>query len=382
MSASSSSDSFLQKTTEELQYLVQNPEFYDPSLVAEAGRELRRRGALVPRSATVPPAAEPQLYEAVPVSESFLPTWWPALVVALAIIGLGWWGWRTSSASSAEKAAHKAPAAPIVLEAVKTRQLPSFEQEAAAQVAQTRRLLPAADRADTTAAGRYARMARRYWLAENAAAYLTVQARGDSATGVFPEQVDLTLERISWFMKAKAYNQSLTPAMEARLTEMQQGLQLRRNSLQLLRSTYSNGAELPDAAKAYTEADEAADIGRVLRGLPSRQAPIAGNLASLGNAQSHTAQPEVPVGYEIRQDLPQAHRNRNPLYVLDGELIPSDAQTGEAPAVVRALPPDSIAQIIVVKKKQALEAFGPRAHSGAVVVVTKAAARAAEQGNR
>ncbi|UOQ78029.1 hypothetical protein MUN84_05255 [Hymenobacter sp. 5516J-16] len=44
MAASSIPDSFLQKPTEELLFLVQHPELYHPSLVAEAGRELRRRG--------------------------------------------------------------------------------------------------------------------------------------------------------------------------------------------------------------------------------------------------------------------------------------------------------------------------------------------------
>ncbi|MBT9394299.1 hypothetical protein KLP40_14095 [Hymenobacter sp. NST-14] len=371
----SSTDSFLQKPTEELQYLVQNPSFYDPSLVAEAGRELRRRGALVPRPET--PALAPPPYQEVPAAGFALPSWWPALVVGLVIIGLSWWGLGRKPAP--EVAAKKEPTGPIVLEAVRTRQLPSFEQETAVQVARTRRLLPAADRADTTAAGRYARMARRYWLAENAAQYLTAQARGDSASGVFAEQIDLTLERISWFMKARAYNQSLTPVMEERLTEMQQGLQRRRNSLQVLRSAYANGAELPEAKAAYAEADEAADIGRVLRGLPSRKAPIAGNLASLGSPETR---PATPAGYTIVRTLPQTRRNLNPLYVLDGELLPSDPDTGEAPAPVHALPPDSIAQITVIKKKQALAAFGPRAHSGAVVVVTKAAARAARQGER
>lgn len=369
MSTLSSSDSFLLKTTEELQYLVQHPELYQPELVAEAGRELRRRGVVVARPAVAEAPPEPSPYETEPTT-SGRRGWWPAAAIGAAVLGLGWWGLRDSSSSDAAPV-KPADSKPIVLEAVKARQLPTFEAEAARQVAATRQQLPAADRADTTATGRFARTARRYWLAENAAAYLTAQAQGDSASSVFTGQIDLTLERINWFMKARAYNQNLHPIMETRLGEMQQGLTLRLSSLKAIKAQYEIGGEMAEAEAAFTEAAEAADISRVVQGLPSQRTPIAGNLAALSGTS-----PAVPAkeGYTVVNTLPIPRRNQNPLYIIDGEAIPSDPATGEAPAGIQNLPASAFARIVVVKRQTAVKAFGPRAHDGAVIVVTKAAA--------
>lgn len=282
MATSSAPDSFLQKTNEELLYLVQHPELYHPALVAEAGRELRRRGAALPASLAPEPTAPPLPPDYIEPGPTFLVRWWPALVLAALVLGLALWGLRSSqSAPAPTPAATPKPAGPIVLEAVKVERLPDFEAETRAQVAEVRRQLPAADRADTTATGRYLRMARRYWLAENAAVHLTKQARTGAVTGVFPGQIDLTVERINWFMRAKAYNQHLTPTMETRLTLMQQGLVLRRNSLENLKTRYDMYGE------TYLDRDlnradaEASDIGGELLGKPSKRAPMQGNITDL-----------------------------------------------------------------------------------------------------
>ncbi|WP_139920234.1 hypothetical protein [Hymenobacter sp. DG01] len=282
MATSSASDSFLQKTTEELLYLVRHPELYHPALVAEAGRELRRRGAELPKPPAPEPAASPLSLEYVEPEPTFLARWWPGVVLAALVLGLAWWGLRSSqqAAPAASQAATPKPAGPIVLEAVKVERLPDFEVETRAQVAEVRSQLPAADRADTTATGRYLRMARRYWLAENAAVHLTKQARTGAVTGVFPGQVDLTLERISWFMRAKAYNQHLTPTMEARLNLMHQGLTLRRSSLQSFKSRYEAQMELMDKEEERVN-QEATGLAEELRGHYQRKAPIQGNITDL-----------------------------------------------------------------------------------------------------
>ncbi len=280
-SPASSPDSFLEKTTAQLQYLTQHPEMYHEAVVAEARRELQRRGALTPHPAATAASAPDATAEVAYLADGPASgrRWWPAVAAGLvALAGLGWWGLRDTPPAAPAASARQEP---IVLEAVKAHQLPDFERQAAGQVAQTRRLLPAADRADTTAAGRYARMARRYWLAENTAAYLTAQAMGDSVTAVFPGQVTIALERIDWFMGAKAYNQHLTPTMEARLTLMQQGLSLRRIVLENFKTRYERFGEV------YTDRDqnrgdfEAADIGGQLLGQPSKRAPMKGNITDL-----------------------------------------------------------------------------------------------------
>lgn len=286
MASPSASDSFLRKTNEELLYLVQHPELYHAALVAEAGRELRRRGFSLPKPSAPEPAAPAYPLDYAEPAPSGVGRWWPALVLALVVLGLGWWGLRNSASAPAskEEAAKKEtapkPTGPIVLEAVKTERLPDFEAETRAQVAEVRRLLPAADRADTTATGRYLRMARRYWLAENAAVHLTEQARTGSATGVFPGQVDLALERISWFMRAKAYDQHLTPTMEARLDLMQRGLILRRNSLSGFKSRYQ--VELTTMGQEEEDiAQEAAGLADEIRGRYQRKPAIRGNITEL-----------------------------------------------------------------------------------------------------
>ncbi|GAB2767535.1 hypothetical protein HNQ93_000043 [Hymenobacter luteus] len=281
MATSSAPDSFLQKTNEELLYLVQHPELYHPALVAEAGRELRRRGAPLPKPAAPEPVA-PSSLDYVEPTPSRVARWWPAVVLAALVLGLAWWGLRSSqSAPAVTQAPSPKLTGPIELEAVKTERLPDFEAETAGQVAKVRQQLPTPDRADTTATGRYLRMARRYWLAENASVHLIKQARSGAVTGVFPGQIDLTLERITWFMRAKAYNQHLTPTMEDRLTLMQQGLVLRRNSLENLKTRYDMYGE------TYLDRDlnradvEASDIGDELLGKPSKRAPMQGNISDL-----------------------------------------------------------------------------------------------------
>ncbi|WP_426490771.1 hypothetical protein [Hymenobacter sp. 102] len=282
---SASSDSFLQKTSEELLYLVQHPELYHATLVAEAGRELRRRGVALPRYQEAEPTVAAPVSAAHAYEEpapSSLGRWWPAGLLAVAVAGLAWWGLSDSStATSAAVAAKPASTAPILLEAVKTDRMPDFEAETARQVATAKRQLSATDRADTTATGRYGRMARRYWLAENAAAYLTKQATSKKVPDVFPGQVTIALERITWFMKAKAYNQHLTPVMEERLQLMQQGLLLRRNSLENLKTRYETYGE------TYLDRDlnradfEASDISGELQGQPIKRAPMQGKLSEL-----------------------------------------------------------------------------------------------------
>ncbi|SNC74614.1 hypothetical protein SAMN06265337_2458 [Hymenobacter gelipurpurascens] len=273
------SDAFLKKTDEELYYLVEHPEFYHSALIMAASQELRRRGAALPTPAALPPSPAPLPFEYEEPEPSLLRRWLPA---ALAVMLLGLTGWlilRHTNTSPATTATAK-PAAPIVLESVKAQPLPDFEAQTKIRLQEMRQQLPAADRADTTATGRYLRMARRYWLAESQAAHLTDIAKRDEAAGTFPGQLDLTQERISWFMRAKAYNQHLHPIMEERLTLMQQGLVLRQTMLHNFKYRFDNQLIMMD--RDMNQADfEATDIGNELRGKPRQRAPIQGRLSDL-----------------------------------------------------------------------------------------------------
>ncbi|RFP65239.1 hypothetical protein D0N36_10275 [Hymenobacter lapidiphilus] len=274
----SAPDSFQQKTTAELQHLIENPGFYDSGVVARARQELRQRGALVPAA---PSFSEPA---ALPVEADYDDTapagrgnrWLLGGLLLAVVLAVAWWAFRPTPTVTAAAT----PAAPIVLETTVIRPLPSFEQEAAGQVAITRRLLPAADRADTTAAGRYARMARRYWLAENTAAHLTAQAEADSVTDVFPGQVTIALERINWFLGAMAYDQNLTPEMDSRLALMQRGMGLRRSSLESLKA-HAEMDMPPLNNDVERDQQEAKAISREVLGQYRKAAPIRGRLETL-----------------------------------------------------------------------------------------------------
>lgn len=277
----STPDFFQKKTTAELQYLMENPGFYDADVVAHARQELRQRGALVPAPASFPgspttPVAAAYDPDDAPTSQAGS-RWLLGGLGLAAVLALAWWAFQNQPA---ETAVSRQPLVPIVLEATTIRPLPSFEPEAARQVATTRRLLPAADRADTTAAGRYARMARRYWLAENTAAYLTAQALADSVTSVFAGQAGIGLERISWFMGAMAYDQNLTPEMDSRLALMQRGMALRRSSLQALKARAETDVPLldPDVER---DQQEAVSVSREVLGKYQKAAPIRGRLEAL-----------------------------------------------------------------------------------------------------
>ncbi|TGE10526.1 hypothetical protein [Hymenobacter fodinae] len=268
-------DVFLQKTDDELRYLVAHSEFYHSALIMAATQELRRRGIQLPTTPP-PPSAPPLPYDYEEPEPAAWKRWLPVALGLVLLVITGWLVLRPK----AQPVAKPVSTAPIVLEAVRAQRLPDFEAETKAQVQLVRQQLSAADRADTTATGRYLRMARRYFLAENQSAYLTNIAKGDSAAGTFPGQIDLTLERISWFMKAKAYNQHLHPVMEERLDLMQQALVLRQNSLLNFKSRYESGRPMMD--RDMNRADfEATDISNELRGKASERAPIQGNITDL-----------------------------------------------------------------------------------------------------
>lgn len=279
--ATPGTDVLLQKTDDELRYLVQHPELYHSSLVETALGELRRRGvSLPPATPPAPTHAHYTHHDQDDETPSGVGRWLPAAAIVLALSGAGYWLLAPKKPAATATKAVVAPK-PIVLESVQATPLPAFEAEAAVQVRKMRQLLPAADRADTTAAGRYSRMARRYWLAENAGAHLTKQALDNKASTVFAGQVTIALDRISWFMKAKAYNQSLTPTMEARLTTMQQGLVIRRALLENLKSQYEMMGKFEFNRDLNRAELEASDISNEMLGLPTKRAPIQGNITEL-----------------------------------------------------------------------------------------------------
>lgn len=59
------------------------------------------------------------------------------------------------------------------------------------------------------------------------------------------------------------------------------------------------------------------------------------------------------------------------LYVIDGHKLPRSVRDSTVPAAVRALAPDDILSIQVLKGNEARERYGPDGENGVVVISTR-----------
>lgn len=59
------------------------------------------------------------------------------------------------------------------------------------------------------------------------------------------------------------------------------------------------------------------------------------------------------------------------LYVIDGHKLPRSERDSTVPAAVRALAPDDIVSIQVLKGSEARERYGPDGENGVVVISTR-----------
>ncbi|RYU79137.1 SusC/RagA family TonB-linked outer membrane protein [Hymenobacter persicinus] len=190
--------------------------------------------------------------------------------------------------------------------------------------------------------------------------------RAGRVAPTLPGQIDLTLDKWRRLTSVLVYDHKLQPGMTTRVQLMQQAARVRRESLASMSRLYGR-EELPLNDELVFLNDSVQYIRQILLGVPAarRQRP---------RRQHHdfsALTPEVTVV----QTLPDPHGIHNPLYILDGEFLPSDPSSGAAPAVVRALKPEQISRIAVLKPKRATELYGPRAHDGAVVIVTQPGAK-------
>ncbi|GAA3917723.1 hypothetical protein [Hymenobacter algoricola] len=365
MSVPPDNDFLTAKSDAELLFLVQNPTYYHPDLVQTARRELQRRS--VPWAAAPAAGTPPDLvaFAEEPPERRWLV---PALGGGLVALALGVFFLRTGATPPPAPAR---PAPPAALVAVETHLLPSFEGLTASQLRKMPAALPPGEQADTTARRKYLLLARRYWEAENQSAYLYEQALLGKASPALPGQVETTLDKWHRLTSALVYDHQLQPGMTARLELMEQAAAVRIQNLQGMSEQVGYG-NFPLNDDLVFLNDSVQYLRQVLLGVPvaRRQRPVRGH---------RTFTDGTPEVRELPQ-LPEARPQHNPLYVIDGHPFPSDASTGEAPAAVRRLSPDSIANIVVLKEKAAVGLYGPRAHDGAVVIVTRHPAQAVKGG--
>lgn len=364
MSAPSSSapDFLLSKSDAELVFLVQNPSFYHEDLVSKARGELQRRGVAIPR-----PQAEldvvPDLY--TEPAEAPRRTWLgPALGVSLALVAAGALLWPKATPKSA---APVAAAPPAELVAVPTHMLPTFDSLTTAQLKTVPTTLPAAERADTAAQRKFLILARRFWEAENQSNYLFDQVAANQLDATFPGQVNLTLDKWRRLTSVLVYSHRLQPTMLAQLRQMGRVALIRRSTLEAQLEAYQMGAPLLSDYSMLMN-DSVLYVRQGLLGVPESQRLRPGTVTK------RKVKP-APDALAVAT-LPPPRPGHNPLYILDGKLLASNMQTGEAPEQVTSLGPAAIASITVLNKAMAVRKFGPRAHDGAVVIITKAEAAA------
>ena len=226
--ADSTDDFYHQKTDAELQFFVDHPELYQPSLIDAARRELRRRG-VVPVMAA--PAELPPLTYVSP-AEAAAPTGLatgPLTLGLAAVLLLGLGGFyivKHKNQPSPPPVAPAKPKAPPQLVEVETSAIPTYDGVVAQAVAQQVQRLPAAElaaakaKADGMALRQYRELAKRFWAAECQTEYLVNQAYAGKASAMFADQALVARSTWSAWNKAAVYNYKMGPTMQQQVQYM------------------------------------------------------------------------------------------------------------------------------------------------------------------
>ena len=220
--AASIDDFYHQKTDAELQFFVDHPELYQPSLTEAARGELRRRGVR-PAAVELPPFT--YVSPAAPAAPTGLRTGSLTLGLA-AVLLLGMGGLYFAKQKNRPPVALAKPKAPPRLIEVETSAIPTYDGIVAQVVAQQVQRLPTAERAaakataDGMALRQYRELAKRFWAAECQTEYLTNQARAGKASPMFAEQALVARSTWSAWNKAAVYRYKMGPTMQQHVQYM------------------------------------------------------------------------------------------------------------------------------------------------------------------
>jgi hypothetical protein len=265
--ADSIDDFYHQKTDTELQFFVDHPELYQPSLIDAARRELRRRG-VVPAMAA--PAELPPLTYVSPEPAAAGSRTGPLTLglAAVLLLGMGGYYFTKQPMPPAPPVAPAKPKAPPQLVEVETSAIPTYDGVVAQAVTQQVKRLPAAEVAKAKADGmllrQYRELVKRFWAAECQTEYLTSQARAGKAGAMFTDQA--LVARASWsaWNKAAVYTYKFGPAMQEDFQRMQEVASSQQHVLERMPDLLPQKAFLKD--KELNARDtEVQDWLRVLR---------------------------------------------------------------------------------------------------------------------
>lgn len=204
----SATDFYHQKTDAELQFFVDNPSLYHPSLIEAARRELRRRGLLPAVAAPAPATTQYNHEEAASSSRTSI------IAVAIAVVlalGLGAFFFLKSEKKPAPVIVAKPKAPPHLVE-VATSVIPDFGAAVVRSVQAQVQRLPEAERTSTAKAGQpmhqYRELAKRFWTAETQTEYVFEEVRNHKITPALPGHVQAA--QASWELWNKAMRYSFT----------------------------------------------------------------------------------------------------------------------------------------------------------------------------
>jgi hypothetical protein len=274
-------DFYHQKTDAELRFLLDNPGYYQPELVEEARRELRRRGALQspPTPLPTPDTAYQPAPEAAP--RTGLPTG-PTLLGVAVVLALGLGGFyyvqqKNSPAADAASAAESIPVrkAPPKLTEVAMSVVPAFDVPSIVK-AQIKRV-PASEQAAAAAANagqplrQYRELAKRFWTAETQTEYLLQQARQGRLDAALSGHVETAGEAWQQLNKALVYSYKFGPAMTNHLDIMSRVSRQQQEALSDLLLVANN----PQSYENDKTRQRSADVSDLLSGLLPKS-PVTG----------------------------------------------------------------------------------------------------------
>jgi len=248
-------DFYHQKTDTELQFFIDHPELYQPSLIDAARRELRRRGV-----APVPLAP----LETAPFDYAPGPTGLRtgALTLGLAavlLVGLGGFYFVKQHKPAAVAATAEKPKAPPRLEEVETSVIPDYGAAVKASVQRQVQRVPAAERATAAQATmpmhQYRELAKRFWTAECQTEYVFEQARQGKMDAALPGHVESAMATWQQWYKANAYRYQFGPKMTQHLDAMARVAQQQQEGLADLLIVARNPQSYETAKTRQREAD-------------------------------------------------------------------------------------------------------------------------------
>ena len=254
-----STDFYHQKTDAELLFFVEHPDYYQPSLVESAWRELRRRG--VTPSAPVAHPDPALLASSMEAPSSGFHTGPLTLLVAVLLVSVGVYYYLNQRSEAARELlrvrAATARKTPPRLTEVATAVIPNYDVPAI--VAQQLARVPAAERAAATRAGQpmhqYKELAKRFWAAETQTEYLTNQAHEGKTNEVFLAQTLLARQTWQAWNKAVAYGYKFGPVMDEHFQRMQEVASSQQHILESLPDLLPNRQFLTDKEMVSREAD-------------------------------------------------------------------------------------------------------------------------------